>query len=243
MADHHHFLFFADRIDADTIELDAEEARHIVTVLRHAAGDSIQATTGDGIIYECRIEFIDRARVSAAILNRRTIQRHVCPLHLFVGLSERDSFEILVTDLAALGVERITPIVAGHCQRPWWKPWSGKPAARLRGKMVAGMKQSRYSFMPILDPPLPFMDIGGALSGLSVVADAQGSPFSAMIEKIKKADDGYSCIVGPPGGFTEDETASLQALGAVPVRIAASRLTTELAAVVLASQIMGVRLP
>jgi 16S rRNA U1498 N3-methylase RsmE len=75
------------------------------------------------------------------------------------------------------------------------------------------------------------------------MADAEGSSFSAALDIIKANDSRYSCIVGPPGGFAKDETAALRSLGALPVRIAASRLTTELAAVVLASEIIGVRLP
>jgi len=243
MRDHHYFLFFASRINNDTIELDAAEMRHAVAALRHAQGDSIRATDGMGTLYECRIATIDASRLSAVILSRTTVKRHICPLQFLVGLTERDAFETLVCNLAALGVERITPLVACHCQRPWWKQWDGKAAERLRSKMIAGMKQSCYPFLPQLDPPLAFKDIDSAISGFVIMADAEGSSFSAALDIIKANDSRYSCIVGPPGGFVKDETAALRSLGALPVRIAASRLTTELAAVVLASEIIGVRLP
>jgi 16S rRNA (uracil1498-N3)-methyltransferase len=243
MHDHHQFLFFASKIEADRLELDPEEARHAVAVLRHAIGDSLRVTDGAGTLYECRVEATGKDHVSAAILGRTTLQRHACPLRLFIGLPERDAFEPLVRDLAALGVERITPVIAAHCQRPWWEPWEGKPLVRLRGKMIAGMKQSSYPFLPTLDPPLPFNVLKeSSLFGMPLVADAEGEPFSTMAEKIQAGDNGYSCIVGPPGGFTEDEGATLQEIGALPVKIASSRLTTELAAVVMTSEILGVRL-
>ncbi len=241
---HHHFLFFAGRIGVDTIEFDAGEARHAWAALRHAPGDPIRVTDGAGTLYDCRVDSIGNNRLSAVILNSTAVKRHACPLHLIVGLPERDAFETLVCDLTALGVERITPLAAHHCQRPWWEQWEGKAAERLRSKMVAGMKQACYPFLPALDPPLTFRDISSVLSGQSFVADAAGEPFSTMLERIKGEGKGrFSCIVGPPGGFTEDETAALRALGALPVKIAAARLTTELAAVVMASEIMGGRLP
>jgi RsmE family RNA methyltransferase len=243
MRDHHNFLFFASRIEGTTIEFDAEEARHAVAVLRHTPGDSIRATDGAGTLYKCRVASIGDGRLSAAILSRTMVKRHTCSLQLFVGLPKRDAFETLACNLAALGVERITPLVAGHCQQPWWKQWDGKAAGRLRGKMIAGMKQSSYFFLPQLDPPLAFRDIGSALSGFTIMADAEGSSFSTVLDTVKANDGRYSCIVGPPGGFAAEETAALCALGVLPVRIAASRLTTELAAVVMASEIMGVRLP
>ena len=243
MRDHHHFLFLAGLIEADSIVLDAEEARHAVAVLRYAPGDQLRATDGSGMIYECRVDAVGKERLSAAILDRTAVQRHACPLHLYIGLPERDAFEALVRDLAALGVERITPLAAAHCQRPWWEAWSAKHEARLHGKMVVGMKQSCYPFLPRLDPPIPFGDSLNALSGTTLLADADGRSFSSIIDAVNHSAAGtVSCIAGPPGGFSPEETAALKEKGAVPVRIAAARLTTELAAVVMVSELLGVTL-
>jgi 16S rRNA (uracil1498-N3)-methyltransferase len=239
----HQFLFFASRIEAAAIELDEEESRHAAAVLRHAPGDPIRVTNGAGTLYECRVDSIDRKHVTATVLRYAKLRRHQCPLHLVVGLPERVAFENLLTDLAALGVERITPLVSKHCQRPWWDRWEEKFAERLRGKMIAGMKQSGYPFLPQLDSPLAFADLSTVLAKRTYMADPIGKPFSSFIDMIKGDAPGSSvCIVGPPGGLESGEGGFLRMVGVVPINIAPSRLTTELAAVVMASEIMGIRI-
>lgn len=75
----HHFLFFAGRIGVDTIEFDAEEARHAAVALRHTPGDPIRATDGAGTLYDCRVDSIGNGRLSAVILSSTTVKRHACP--------------------------------------------------------------------------------------------------------------------------------------------------------------------
>ncbi len=240
----HQFLFFASRIEAATIELDAEESRHAAAVLRHAPGDPIRVTNGAGKLYECRVDSTDHGHVTATVLRHATVKRHQCPLHLIVGLPERVAFENLLTDLAALGVERITPLISKHCQRPWWDSWEDKFADRLQGKMIAGMKQSGYPFLPQLDVPLDFGNLSTVLTKRTYMADPIGKSFSAFVEMIRSDAPGTSaCIVGPPGGLESGEGGFLRMVGVVPISIAPSRLTTELAAVVMASEIMGIRIP
>jgi 16S rRNA (uracil1498-N3)-methyltransferase len=242
--DYRHFLFFAEHIESDRLYLGAGETRHAVAVLRRAKGDPFIATDGQGTVYECRVESITRQRCTGLIIGRTVVPRHQCSLHLLVGLPDRAAFETLIGDLTALGVSRITPLVCRYCQPGWWErnAGAGKLSERFRSKMIAALKQSLYPYLPRLDPPLLFEAISSAFSGSCLVADPTGlQHFSEALESLRNQSPSCTCLVGPPGGLAPEETAVLKTLSAVFVNLAPTRLTTELAAAVLAGGIIGAR--
>jgi 16S rRNA (uracil1498-N3)-methyltransferase len=247
MRDYRHFLFFTERVDTDRLVLDAAETHHCVTVLRLSKGDPFMATDGRGTIYECKLDAVIKGELSGTIVCRSAVPRHPCTLHMLIGLPQRDSFEAIVTDLTALGVARITPLICKYCQEPWWAgatQWK-KIAARFQSKMIASLKQARYPYIPILDAPLPFQQAlsTAAFSSLRIVADPHGIPFSGLFDTVRNHHSSLVGIIGPPGGLAPEESAALTSLGAREVRLVPTRLTTELAAVVLCSQILASALP
>jgi 16S rRNA (uracil1498-N3)-methyltransferase len=240
MRDFRHFLFFTERIEAGRLFLDPAETRHAAAVLRRRRGDPFLATDGQGTVFECRVESIDKKHIAGLIMDQRIVPRQVFRIRLFAGVPERPAFESLIGDLTALGVERITPLVCKHCQGAWWERGAGgeRLSERLRTKMIAAMKQSLYPYLPLLDPPLPFENIAVSVSGTCLAADPEGIPVADALSGMQQSE-AVACVVGPPGGFAPEEEAVLKTLGVAGVRLAPTRLTTELAAVVLCSQVIG----
>jgi 16S rRNA (uracil1498-N3)-methyltransferase len=244
MRDYRHFLFFSDRIEQNRVFLDAAETHHCVTVLRLTNGDPFLATDGLGTIYDCKFEAIAKHELVGVIIGQSTMPRHACPITVMVGLPRRAPFETLIADLTALGIVRIIPLVCKNCQEQWWAGEWKQLALRLRGKMIASLKQSRYPYLPHLDEPTPLhkaLAIAGA-SGFCILAEPQAVPFSEMIDTVRSRHPPIMGIVGPPGGLDAEESTALRALGALEVSLVPARLTTELAAVVLCSEIIGIRL-
>ncbi|MCU0608412.1 MAG: RsmE family RNA methyltransferase [Chitinispirillaceae bacterium] len=220
----------------DRLMLDESETRH-TAVLRLSAGDPLLVTDGKGTVYDCRHAGINRGELTCVIAGRTSSPRRQRPLHILTGLPERLGFETLVTDLTALGVERITPIVCAHCQQPWWSAWD-RHSGRFFGKMIAAMKQSLYPWLPRLDYPVLIAGAKDLIEGGSIIADIDGIPFDEVLGQLTGRT---AVIVGPPGGLTEDETALFE--NQVRVKIANTRLTTELAAVVIAGAIIAAAPP
>lgn len=239
MRDHHHFLFYARHAERDHVFLDADEAHHAATVLRLGKGDPFMATDGSGTLFTCSFESKTGQGLTGVIVERATVPRHSRRLRVLIGLPERAAFESLLVDLAALGVERITPIICSHCQKAWWENDWKKYRERLGGKMVSAMKQSLYPWLPVLDPPADLAAAGESLGENVLAADPEGIPFRKAMAKIQTNAGPLSAVVGPPGGFDTKELFALRERGAIPVKIAETRLTTELAAVVMSALIVG----
>jgi 16S rRNA (uracil1498-N3)-methyltransferase len=233
-----HFLFFSPVPPTNnTIVLDQIETHHALDVLRLQKGDTIQITNGNGTIYNCSIAEISKKQLTATIRESRSLNRQLS-IHLMIGLPERDSFETVITECTALGISRITPLVTSHSQKPWWKHSWDKHNERFTSKMIGSMKQSLFPFLPLLDPPLPFNKSLEQCTYPVVVADQEGNPIIPSCQNLFSTN--IICYIGPPGGFSDEELNLLASINAVKVKIGEPRFRTELASVVLCSQLIAI---
>jgi 16S rRNA (uracil1498-N3)-methyltransferase len=108
--------------------------------------------------------------------------------------------------------------------------------------MVAGIKQSLNAWLPELTAPMEFGEALEMVRGCDprrcIVADADGAPFGSTVDIIMDSSN-VACFVGPPGGFSPGEMDAFKSLGFVFVKIANTRLRTELAAIVLCAQLIS----
>jgi len=247
MRDRDHYLFYCNTIINDDVNgvnaiiLDDCESNHAVSVLRIKAGQPIQVTDGNGTVYNCQCASVNKRSVSCNIIDKKHTPKIVPELILLVGLPDKERFETILEHATALGVSRIIPVAADHCRKPWWGNWDGL-RQRFLSKMVVSMKQCLYPYIPRLDAPMPLEKAVNECVGALIVADQHGKyPNDAEIAPHKR----ISCLVGPPGGLSDGESAFLRSYQAIPlmtVKIAAARLRSELAATVLCSRIIGAHL-
>ena len=230
-----HFLFYTDTQPLDsTIALNISETYHAVNVLRVQQSDPICITDGNGTIFLCTCSGFHEKRLIAAIQETHNIQRR-SSIHLLVGLPERDAFELLLTECTALGVSRITPVIAVHCQRAWWKPSWNKHYNRFRAKMIVSMKQALYPFLPQLCEPVTLIKSIGTTNNPILIAESDGNYLDVLKNSINL--NNITCYIGPPGGFSRNEIDLVLQHGGQKVKIGESRLRTELASVALCAQL------
>jgi RNA methyltransferase, RsmE family len=238
MENQEHSLFFISHADKKTAVFSEEERHHALAVLRKDPSCFIHATDGKGNIYQCLLrEGSAEAEVAAIRMQPAPLPR----IHVFIGIPERGAFEELITNLAALGIAKITPIVCQHCQKKWWYEWE-KHHERCQKKMITGIKQSLGAWLPELTAPIEFGEslkmARSYIPGHCFVADADGIPFRSALDILTDTTD-TACFIGPPGGFSRYEKDGFKSSGFVFVKIANTRLRTELAAIVLCAQLIS----
>jgi len=232
-----HFLFFSDTVSGDTLKLDSEETRHAISVLRVQAGDKIFVTDGIGWIYFCRIEHIDKKSCTTQILERKAQEPPQPAMHFFVGIPEKEAFENTLLGLVPLGVMHITPVICQTCQKKWWKKQWEKQATRFRKKMISAAKQSWNGWLPQLNGPIPFESAVAKVGNNVLVADERGETLDRLSGNIHSCDV-LSCFIGPPGGFSDEEREIFLRKKAHCIKLSDRRLRTELAATILAGNIV-----
>jgi 16S rRNA (uracil1498-N3)-methyltransferase len=241
MEKHEHSLFFVDAAEEGSVCFSREELRHALLALRMDARAPLKCTDGNGAIFSCVQTAETAVSGKARIVETLSALRPQPQCAVFIGLPDRDAFEESLTNLAALGVDRIIPMVCRFCQHAWWDRWD-KYADRLRRKMIAGIKQSLNPWLPQLTQPQSFAQATGAMSDFQacLVADSTGMPLRQAVMPLAGARQ-VACFVGPPGGFSPEELSILQTRASALVRIGPYRLRTELAAVVLCASVVQAR--
>lgn len=232
-----HFLFFSNDVSEGIINLDKEETRHVHSILRLQKEDTIFITNGTGRIFSCAIEHIEKESCITRILKEKVQEPPKPAMHFFIGLTEKDSFEAALMGLVPLGVMHITPLECENCKRRWWvKKWE-KQYERFRKKMIAAAKQSWNAWLPSLVGPMDYKKALSMVRGIVFVADKSGEALEASLDKLTLQDT-ISCFVGPPEGFSQNELDELKQNGASSIKLSDKRLRTELAAAVLAGNVV-----
>jgi 16S rRNA (uracil1498-N3)-methyltransferase len=176
--------------------------------------------------------------ISCKILSKAIIPKLTPELTLLTGIPDKDHFETILEHATALGVSRVIPIVMDHCRKPWWESWD-KLRERFVSKMIVSMKQCLYPYIPQLDAPVSLSTVIGKCAKPLIVADQKGKFLSDSDLSPRQK---ITCLVGPPGGMSAEEFELLRQHESLTVKIASTRLKTELAATILCSRIMAMRL-
>ncbi len=233
MIDNQYFYIPHDRIqtDAKQLVLQGEEHHHCVHVLRKRKGDQFYVVDGRGTEYRVTAEDDTSAglvcRIDAVNERPRELSR---PLILVQALLKKDKMEWIVEKSVELGVSRIVPVITQRTEV------SAKAfhRGRLEKILRSAMKQSMRSVWTDLDDVCQLTDAISAFPNAYVAHEKAQTPLSLLTE----SDPCHILVIGPEGGFTDDEVGAMEAASWQPVSLGKRRLRSETAAVVGLSHLM-----
>ncbi|MFO7653828.1 MAG: RsmE family RNA methyltransferase [Candidatus Krumholzibacteriia bacterium] len=230
----------ADPRAGDEVCLEAEESRHLCTVLRAQAGDVLELTDGRGHLFTARLLDGRGRQARVRVEDRREAREETRPprLRLACAVVKGRRFESALEKAVELGVHEVVPLLT---RRGEVRPGDGKQE-RWRGIVRAAVKQARRALAPELAAPAPLSGVltgdrgsvfWGAVPGdLPAAAAATVVSWSELPGRVEAsvAPDWLTFVVGPEGGFTGAERELLVTRGAVPVSLGPHVLRTETAA-------------
>jgi 16S rRNA (uracil1498-N3)-methyltransferase len=229
-----HFLFYTTTIREKVLMLDSGEVTHISQVLRFGEGDEITVSDGKGTLYQTQIVKLKRDSALCSIKTTEKIAPQDKKVKVYVGIPDKEKFDLLCEMLPPLGVSEIIPVITEFTQKSWWSKKWDKSLERCNRKVISSMKQSFNPYICKISEPIKFDDIINTISNsVFLFGDENGSLLSEVDEAVTESND-FSLFVGPPGGFSDGESEKLREVGA-GVKLGSYRLRTELAAVSLAS--------
>lgn len=219
-----------------TIELDREEARHATGARRLAAGDDVILFDGAGTLARASIASINkRGREVLAEVHEVRMQPAPSPaLTVATALPKGDRLAVMLSMLVQLGVNAIRPL---ECARGVVRVTADSPARWCR-IMLEACKQSRRARVPEILPALGVTDAARCAlesGGFAWIAHPTGRPVRDMTPPITL--HGLTLLIGPEGGFTEEEVESALLVGASAVSLGDGILRIETAAVALLAAI------
>lgn len=221
-------------ITGDRTVLAGAEAHHLTSVMRVKPGDEVILFDGGGAEFWCSVETVGKREVSLAVVQRREIDREPSrAVTLFCALPKGDRQKRLIEQSVELGVHRFVPL---QTKRAVVQPDADVCERLRRGVLEASKQCGRNRLMEIGDasgvppesasiPPETLKLIAHPGSCLSPAAAARAAKIAATTP--------IALLVGPEGGFSDDEAAAALAAGWQPVALGPRILRIETAAVAL----------
>ncbi|PYQ68935.1 MAG: 16S rRNA (uracil(1498)-N(3))-methyltransferase [Acidobacteria bacterium] len=211
--------FFAPGLDAgdEIVTLPRDEAEHLRRVLRLGVGDPVAVFDGRGHEFLARVASVVRRDVRLQIQSRvEPPPEPTVALTLAQAVLKGDKMDDVVRDGVMLGVAAIQPIVTKRTETTVAALIRSARVERWRRVALASVKQSRRAVLPDVRTPLTFenfLEEPAASLRLMLVepSNGGGNPVSRLQDQPIPPD--ASVLVGPEGGWTDEECAAALAHG------------------------------
>jgi 16S rRNA (uracil1498-N3)-methyltransferase len=206
-----------------------DEHQHL-RVGRAEVGEQIEVFNGRGAVWTTSIESCEKRETHLRISAKREVEPLRPTLILGLSLVKTGAFELALEKAVEVGVTRIVPLLTSRTNSP---PRSAGRVERWNRIVVEAAKQSKRYHLPLLDQPMGFADALKLPASTKIVfAERGGTPLQSAL-----AGEPVFFLVGPEGGWTDEELSMARARGYALVGLGEGILRTETAAIVGAALI------
>ncbi|HEY7903095.1 MAG TPA: 16S rRNA (uracil(1498)-N(3))-methyltransferase [Casimicrobiaceae bacterium] len=204
-------------------------AHHATRVLRLGAGDALTLFDGHGGEYAARLSQVDRRGARAAIERFVAIEREApVVVTLAPSVLAADAMDVALRKAVELGVARIEPVVATRSQGGAHGAQAQRRIAHWRQVVTGACEQCGRNRVPPLADAVP-LDIWLAGAGAADIVLVPGAPHT-LLQRVADTP-ARAIVVGPEGGFTEDELAIARHHGLRAAALGAAVLRADTAAI------------
>jgi 16S rRNA (uracil1498-N3)-methyltransferase len=217
--------FLAADLDpvARSASLSADEAHHLINVLRLRFGDEIAVFDGSGHEYRARIERVTRDGAQVALLEEiAAAPEPAVRLTLAQAVLKGDKMDEVVRDATMMGVAAIEPLVTERTTIRMKALTDGRATDRWRRVAIASAKQCRRAVLPVIGEGTEFNEwIQQDAAPVKVMfvepaAGVSSQPLSAVSVPRPSA---ATLMIGPEGGWGAAEIEEARTAGWTPVTI------------------------
>jgi 16S rRNA (uracil1498-N3)-methyltransferase len=213
------------------IALPETAAGHLVRVLRAQAGDACVLFNGDGHDYDARIVAAGKRDAEVEILAARAVGNE-SPLRLVLlqALARGEKMDWILQKATELGVVAIVPVTSERSEVRLDGERADKRIAHWRSVVVSACEQSGRATVPAVAMP---GSLAQAMADLPATArrlllDPQATQ---GMRKLDLAAGGIVLAIGPEGGWSARDLASLRGNGFEGLRLGPRVLRTETAGI------------
>ena len=242
----HKFFTSKELISENIGKIIGDDVKHIMKVLRLAPGEEVILNNCEGIEYLAKIDRVNKQEVILDIIE--TIEgsnESDIKITLYQGLPKSQKMDLIVQKGTELGIYEFKPVITSRVDVKLKGEF--KKLDRLNRISLEAAKQSKRSIVPKVLDPMNFNDVLEEMDSLDLMLvpyeNAEGFGIKTLINNLKKENINLNDIktvgilVGPEGGFEEDEIIKLKDKGAHIITLGKRILRTETAGFVAASLI------
>jgi len=220
--------------DSKELTLEGDEARHLSRVRRVKEGELVELFNGEGFATSAEVLSIHKDRVQLRAIGSPLPDRiATISLTLATAVPKGDRFDWLIEKATELGVARLVPIVT---ERSVVDPRTGK-LDRLRRTVIEASKQCGRNRLMTIEPTTEWREFLHSRPANPVLFDPSGALPSQILSTSENGK--ASVLIGPEGGFSDEEVTAARAEGWTIASLGATLLRVETAGIVACARMLA----
>lgn len=262
------FFVNQDAVGENTIRItNPDDIKHLTKVLRLKIGDEIEISDGKEYEYIGKIASIDSEAVACQIMDKQNFARESrLNVTLFQGIPKQGKMEVIIQKTIEMGIKSIIPVFTARTVVEDKGNFS-KKIDRWQKVADEAVKQCKRGMIPQVQNAITFKEMcrdesvnGNAaiLSDFDLILfpyeNEQNTNIKDILREYAKEDStilghkkgtktvppptNIAIIIGPEGGFCDEEAKALVGIGAKSVSLGKTILRTETAGLVALSMVM-----
>lgn len=232
--------FFVDKknISDNTAMIYGDDVKHIYKVLRLKTGEKIIINDLNGEEYLGEISEIIKEYVKVIIHEKLDINNEPSvKIHLFQGIPKSSKMDFVIQKCSEVGVYEFTPL---QTKRVELDINNIKKKDRWQRIALESSKQSKRTLIPTVNDIITWEKLLKKLKEFPMIIVPYEQENGIGIKKLLRGSnyDDIALIIGPEGGFEEEEIENLKSIGANIVTLGKRILRTETAGAIASAFIL-----
>ncbi len=219
--------------------IEGADALHIGKSLRMRVGEELTVCDTKGTDFLCKISNITADRVDFEVIAETpTLSEPSIAVTLFQCMPKSDKMDSVVKQSVELGVHEIVPVISSRCVSLPDRKSGTKKVERWQKIASEAAGQSGRGILPKVGNIISFKEMLKGIQSFdtSVIFYEKGGIALKMLEFSGKV----AIIVGPEGGFSENEVDAVENAGGRVCTLGKRILRTETAPLAALSAIMTI---
>jgi 16S rRNA (uracil1498-N3)-methyltransferase len=203
-------LYVAEPLSVGSrVALDGAQANYLGNVLRLNAGDAVLLFNGRDGEWRGTLEIAGKRKLSLAVVEQTRPQTRPGDLRYLFAPLKHARLDYMVQKAVETGVSSLQPVITRHSQV------ARVNLDRMRANAVEAAEQCGILTLANIQPPIEFGRMAANRDGARLLVfcdeDAEVTDPLAALAAVRAPDGpvALDVLVGPEGGFAEDERAAL----------------------------------
>ncbi len=231
-----------EQFKGDTVEITGEDARHIAKVMRGKEGDTFIVSDGREREALVEIRSIDQGVVTTAVVEMLAMtQEPRVKVTIAQSLPKGDKMETVIQKCTEIGAAAFVPFLSERTIVQYDAKKEEKRIVRWSKIAKEAAEQSHRNRVPEVGFPIHWKKLLASFSAYDAVYFCYEKEHGLQLRDAVKpwiektgaaADQQVLLIVGPEGGFSEEECRAAEEAGAVSIGLGRRILRCETAGMV-----------
>ena len=213
----------------ELLNLPPQAHRHAIQVLRLKEGARINLFDGKGLEVSAELQKVSK-RESFASISSQINEKNESPLpvRLIQSISRSNRMDYTLQKAVELGVTEIVPVITTRCNGQFSGPRADKKRTHWEGVIISACEQSGRNVVPTLADIQDYEEmLAGYNQGTRLILEPQAEEGFKNLQLQSEV----SLLIGPEGGFSDEEVQQAIISGFQVVKFGPRILRTETAAI------------